>query len=207
MKRVFIFLLVILVYFTFAAKSVFGAEVGSNILFEDKFTMLLDGEESQYLYYDEMFYHKTQNDDIDWVLICAVDEVEPGMSHAVFNDIVILDAPTCCPFNMGLAVYDVTKDAFFGIDEAWDMEFNDLHQVFFDVMSDKEVSYEFGKIRILGDVDNDGELTIIDATHIQRCLASIESPEDVLDVEYSTLVYGFDIKAIPHKDVAIKAEI
>lgn len=59
---------------------------------------------------------------------------------------------------------------------------------------------QYCNISILGDADRDGVITIFDAAHIQRILADMDLPDDILDVEYSKLVYGFNIRCLSDFD-------
>ena len=60
-------------------------------------------------------------------------------------------------------------------------------------MTDKNVSYIYGNIQILGDVDKNGVLNIADATLIQKYLAELVVKNDMLDIDFSSLKYGFNL--------------
>lgn len=124
--------------------------------------------------YEELYDHQGRWDSVDWALVrtkafewTALD----GESYGVFDEIVVYGAEYY-PFSLGFGVYDVAKDAFYSIEEAWNKGYDGLHDVF--VLLAPQYAYT----KPLGDADSDGELTIIDVTHIQRFLAGMEELEN-----------------------------
>ncbi len=122
--------------------------------------------------YEELYYHKDMFGSDDWTLVKtpSLDSVE-GSYYGVFDDVVVFGSESY-PFEPGYGVYDAAEKTFYSIGAAWDMDYDDLHDVFCHIAP--QYSYTYA----LGDADFDGELTIIDVTRIMRCLANIEDLED-----------------------------
>lgn len=198
MKKVFSFLMALIVLTSYCVASVQAADYSAKNHFEMKFVDYFTekGCDMTSYNYSELFYHYNDSEKIDWCLISADCSVEPGMCHAVFDDIIITNAGSVYPFQFGLAVYDVVNNEFYDICEAWDMDFEQLHEMFYNTMTDKNVSYDYGTIQILGDVDRNGVLSIVDATLIQKYLAEILPRDDMLDIDFSLLQYGFNLTCL-----------
>lgn len=126
--------------------------------------------------YDELYYHKDENNMTDWALIKVTpsDMVQSRdwEIQEIVGNRVISKGTRIYPFDNGYGVYNVKEDRFEsvitgnkrtvsgydGLDRAYD---------------------EYGEGRLLGDIDRDDELTIIDATLIQRCDVKLRDwPED-----------------------------
>lgn len=144
--------------------------------------------------YNEKYYHYDENGNIDWCLISASLSTDPGICHGIFDDIIISNAGSTNPFSFGLAVYDVTNNEYYDICYAWDMDFADLHNSFYNVMLDENSSYSYGNVVVLGDVDGNGKLDINDTTLIQKTIADNNTVIFSLDFEHSELKYGKPIK-------------
>lgn len=196
MKKVFSFLMALSLLLC-CAGAVQAASY-KKCLFETKFTDYyaeMGGDITSYNY-DELFYHFDDNGEIDWCLISASGDTEPGICHGVFDDIIITGAGSVYPFAFGLAVYDVAADEFYDICTAWDMDFAQLSEAFYNTMTDENVSYGYGNVQILGDVDKNGVLNIADATKIQKYSNELIPRDDMLNVEFSTLKYGFSLTCL-----------
>ena len=146
--------------------------------FEDKFIdgrWIMDGIYT----YDEVEYHYDENGDIDWALVLGITMYdEPMETYVVLGDRVV----TFSGYNRPSAlywVYDVSKEKFYDICKIDMSEYEGLSQAV-----DR---LELG--RPIGDANFDGELTITDATYIQRVLASLDkfSYDDKVDGDYYCL--------------------
>ena len=152
---------------------------------------------ADYEIYEEVYYHYAQDGTEDWVIISASETPEPGMCHGIFDCVALIECPSCSPFSLGLGVYDVQSDTFYSLEEAWDMDFSELHKTFLDIMFGDEPIRGYYQCRLLGDADKDGELSVIDATLIQRYDVKISDlKDDELDLGYSYKVYGPDVEYI-----------
>lgn len=145
--------------------------------------------------YEEVYYHNMPDGELDWVIVNASYIPEPGMCHGIFDYVALIECPSCSPFSLGLGVYDVQADTFYSFEEAWDMDFSELHETFLDIMTGDDPIIGYFQCCLLGDVDKDGEISIIDATHIQRYEVGMKYlQDDELNLEYSSKVYGPDVK-------------
>lgn len=136
-------------------------------LFEDKFVEQhmtnYDGVVEDY-YYDELYCHYDENGQVDWALVSAYSMMGMPMPiNKVICDRVLMSNSRSVPFSFGYAVYDVKNDCFVEISE-------DMLR-YYDGLTDYWMSKKVGKL--IGDTDSDGELTILDATYIQRALAML----------------------------------
>lgn len=141
--------------------------------FENEFKSYIEetaGSAASCSNYTEKYYHYDKNGNIDWCLISASIGNDPGICHAVFDDVILYGSGSVTPFNFGLGVYDVANDEFYDICNAWDMD--------------------FANVAILGDVDKNGKLDINDVTTIQNTLANDKAEDYALDFEHSALQYG-----------------
>jgi hypothetical protein len=139
-------------------------------LYKEKFDQYIAHYMAQTLYYNEEFYHKDQNGDTDWALISAYSNaVQPIGIFYIIGNRAIKGDNAYVPFDFGCGIYDVKKDQFFDITQVNLDDYDGLEEVF--------NGTKFGKL--IGDIDKDNQITILDATGIQKCLASINPfPED-----------------------------
>lgn len=128
-------------------------------------------------FYDELYYHYDYAGSIDWVLVSAQTEPPPPANYyGVFDDMISLSGASY-PFEVLYAVYDVSKGEFIDI---CDLESLDAYEGL------REQIYALGFLFPIGDADRDKELTILDATYIQRILAKLEMhPMDDLTSYFS----------------------
>ena len=172
---------------------------------EQKLRLLLEDMELDSAYsvdrllYEEKAQYPAQ--DPEWVLIRA--EMIPEGSAAVtdghvgvFGNKIILSQPyTCVPFALGWGVFDVKSNAFYDLIDAWDMGFDSLHEIWNGLKSD-------GAVKLIGDADGDGALSILDATRIQRVLVDLESePHELYEqLDQSDFVHGYPIGCVSDYD-------
>ena len=121
----------------------------------------------EYYEYEEVYYHYSNNEVIDWCLVKgeASQVALTTMCYLKFDDFVLKSPSLCYPFDMKYAVYDVEKEEF--VDLVDDYDKLEQYEGLIDVLRalDKSV--------MLGDGDEDGELSILDATSIQMELAGL----------------------------------
>lgn len=144
-----------------------------------------------YHYREEYKYSPTGSKNDGYVLVNAYSQ--DGINsfnqiYGVFGDRVLFSYVDTYPFNLSWGVYDIKKDEWVDLCVAWDDEerFPTLHEYF----ENKKIG------RLIGDLDEDNELTILDVTYIQKCLACILPwPNNDTSVKYFTPVHG-EIKYI-----------
>lgn len=123
--------------------------------------------------YDELYEHQGSSGTTDWVL-CRIEMKGGPESLATFRDIIgnrVVEhgAYFDMPFRSYYGLYDAADDILVPIDSGMLDEYDGLAQAFDKV----------GEGRMLGDLDGDDRITVIDATLIQRCAAKMRDyPED-----------------------------
>lgn len=117
--------------------------------------------------YDELYYHYDENGDLDWVFIYQLSHNAPPWNyHIILNERIFLYG-SHTPFSFGYGIYDVKEDKFYDvINDNFDFsKYDDFEEVF----NSFNIGYP------IGDADLDGNLTILDATKIQRFIAKLDS--------------------------------
>ena len=133
------------------------------------------------LEYRELYSHTDSAGEVDWILVYGCSNVQAPMPLTTVIGNRVISVGSCeIPFDTGYGIYDVVLEDFVDANDAVAYEYDDFTQVF-----DANVSNG----RLIGDVDNDGELSVIDVTLMQRCQAMIcDYPAD--DAYYLTKDYG-----------------
>jgi hypothetical protein len=117
--------------------------------------------------YEELYYHKDKDDMIDWVLIEVRARLQkPVVVFSVIGNRVFDYEDWQYPFASGYCVYDVVNDAFSDASDADNEKFPGFSRAVDEAV--KKSPYN-NRGRLIGDMDGDDELTMIDATLIQRC--------------------------------------
>ncbi len=143
----------------------------------------------EYFSYSELYYHTVSADCTDWALVYVepkIPNANEGSSYGVFDEVLISNA-VYYPFKFGYGVYDCVNNKFYSITQAWDMDFDDLHDVFVHVVKSRGAY-------LLGDADRDGELTVLDATHLQRFTVHAENLEYDDVTAHKSHSFGPEIK-------------
>lgn len=179
MKRVWSALLVVVLLLSVAVIPTFAQEPAvDEYLYLNTF---LEEYEEDIFYndyiYEEIYYHRDNNNNIDWVLVMAQTSPPPPANYyCVFDDMISLSGASY-PFEVLYAVYDVFKGIFIDI---CDLESFDVYEGL------RGQIYALDFLFPIGDADRDKELTILDATYIQRVLAKLEiQPKDDLTSYFS----------------------
>lgn len=146
----------------------------TSCLFKEKLLEYLRdlGVEEYLADYQELYYHYDINGNIDWAYIKAVssyyDNIETvGVTgHRVY----VVDAfeGASVPFYNGYTVYDVKNNAFYNA-----YSVNDYHLSDTDLVGFYEFYDEYGEGRLLGDIDNDDEISVLDVTLLLRIQANM----------------------------------
>lgn len=140
-------------------------------LFLEKFSKRYDQ-----VHFFQIYYHYSkETGDLDWVLINANSNMcLPWLIYESFGNKVVTEYNEGVPFRIGLCVFDAKSLEFYSLESAYNNK-SDFEGL--------EGYIEENIGRRIGDVDNDGALSIIDATIIQKCLAEIRDfpQDDVVD--------------------------
>lgn len=102
----------------------------------------------------------------DYVLVFGGENVmSPAYSAAGFGDkYLVQEYNIYYPYILGFYVITTDDMKVHTLREAWNAQIDGIEDIFTD----------FGLGEIRGDSDNDGKITVKDATHLQKCLAGIE---------------------------------
>lgn len=135
--------------------------------------------------YSELYYHYDENEALDWVLVNAQSGLEP-LDMEISMDIGNVVVQSCSIFHnfrYQYGVYDVSESKFYDLFDlrSEPEKYDDL----LDVLVQKKIG------QLIGDLDNDGVISILDATKIQLCLAGLESfPNNEFYSVYNTSERG-----------------
>ena len=186
-------------------------EPAADELFLDKFKEQTNYNEYASMYgspefatlsYKELYYHTDADGNMDWALVYAKSNVYgegPMPLYTVIGNRVFTQYSYYSPFDTNYGVYDVKEDKFIDAISAKDSDYPDFTRAFDEYAS---------KGRLLGDLDGDNELTIIDATLIQRCDVHMRDwpDDDLIDPEgefsyYNPLIYYSDFSRDGERDI------
>lgn len=147
-----------------------------------------------FYFYDEPYEHHDQNGDVDWVLIQAETFIAEDVIYEgiIGNRFVFRPTPSY-PFDSGYGIYDVKQDIFVPISSGTEGKYDGLTKAL-----DKVVTG-----RLLGDLDGDDSITVIDATILQRCEAKMRDyPEnDERRYPYGKIRYYSDFNRDGERDI------
>ena len=156
-------------------------QYGDELLFKDEFLNCQEvrnyvqyfGEENVIRCYDELYIHDTDGI-VDWALVYGDTNLKLpyGSTYSTVGDKVFRTDGILQPFGNGYAVYQVSTGNFFWLQtgiERWRKSYKPDAPLLFPDLA--EVIEELPIGERIGDVNSDSQLTITDATEIQRCLA------------------------------------
>lgn len=167
MKKLVSILLAVIMVASVCSVSAF-AEVPPEDKFYDRFVE----KYGDAMYYQEVQPHYDENGEIDWVVVCAYTDMAivdplPEATHSncyMNGEFVFHSKDWFLPFEAGHCVYDPKKDEFIDITKVNFDEYKDLK---------KHVrTYYFANL--IGDIDDDNDITIMDATEIQLIIAKLK---------------------------------
>ena len=176
-KRALSIILVVVMMLSIASTTCFSATNvagDKEYLFINEFVAtydISDDNDTKY-HYEELYYHHIDKNDseseIDWAIIYAlVDLVPSGLRKTVLGRIISVNN-IGSPFRLHLALYDVNNNEFISIEDVDATKYEGVEQAL--------AIAQIGDL--LGDTDLDDELSILDATEIQRVLAKITKWSD-----------------------------
>ena len=151
-------------------------------LYKARFEQIYSNDDGWYGWYDykELYYHTGQNGETDWALVYAMLPMSsPIELYTIVGNRVVHPGNQYEPFDACYGIYDVKEDKFIDAASSAANRYPDFLQVF----------DEIGTGRLIGDIDRDDEISILDATLLQRCAAGMRGyPED--DTFYITYEWG-----------------
>lgn len=118
-----------------------------------------------YYEYKELYHHQNEQGETDWILLYVVgSESTPWEICGVFNHRVVSSPAECTLFSLCLGLYNVKEDVFYDLTAITDYSK-------YPGLADAIDLY--GNGRLLGDIDNDDNLSVLDCTLIQRYEAGL----------------------------------
>ena len=155
-------LILIIAIIPTSAKNITANE---NNVFEDRFVSKYKSIMDDYYVYYEIYTEYSESGDAQWVLVSATALCGSDFYfHEVIGDWVLYDDFDFAPFNFTYAIYDVEADTFVQLSENCLATYEGL---------DSKMHLLGEKAHLIGDADGDRELTILDATYIQRAIAKL----------------------------------
>lgn len=151
-------------------------------------------------YYQELYYHYDSNGNMDWVLVEGSSDIDyPGGYYCSIGNRVFVRDSYGCPFNANYGIFDVNSNSFVDISFLKNQGYDDCVTVF----------DQYGGGRLLGDLDKDNEISVVDATILQRCDARLMdySKDDLIDMYqqidpmFSPLTYYSDFNRDGVRDI------
>lgn len=169
---------------------------------EDKFRLLLsDINVADNPQYGDFYYTELLNGD-SWTLIqggavhTRITTLPPDYG-VVGNKLLYLRGGGNAPFKSSFGVYDEKTGAFYDLTDAWSMDFKGLKDTW-NALDGKDIDkmnlwYQAIKVSILGDADVDNELTVLDATRMQRMVAALDDPDYFMEMGENDFFFGYPI--------------
>lgn len=135
-----------------------------NNVFEDRFVAEYKlTSYDDYVYY-EIYTEYNEFGEAEWVLVSATTlSGTDTYIHEVIGDWVFYDNFEWSPFSFKYCIYDVEDDTFIKLSQECLDKYEDL---------DSQMPLLL-HANLIGDADGDKELSVMDATYIQRALAKI----------------------------------
>ena len=169
MKKCVSILLSVIMVMMLSVVPIYADDLSENkYLYEDKFIERYVENKEVNWRYNEVYYHYGESEEVDWCLIkgFASNKSLDANVFLKFSDFVLSSSDLIQPFDLKYAVYDIKKDVFIDLVDNYDelVQYDGL----IDVLRNLDESI------LIGDNDMDGELTIIDATKIQKYIAQLE---------------------------------
>lgn len=158
-------------------------------VYRDAFKAAYPDIDEAYLDYEELYTHRDKSGEADWVLVWAsnyqyISTQEYPESSCFFtvigNRAFYQYYYRGIPFLTHFGVYDVKENRFYDPTLGGNDGFKPDNYADFERVVDEIATTDYNSCgRLLGDLDRDDELTVIDVTMNQRCVANMrEWPEN-----------------------------
>ena len=145
--------------------------------------------------YKELCVHRDSNSRVDWVLLkCSNASMNnPAVMYRdIIGNRVYESGRPVYPFPSGYGIYDAKAEKFVPLTGDMVPLYKDLGRTF----------DQIGEGRLIGDIDCDDDLTVIDCTLIQRCATLISDwPEDDLIDSALNVTYFSDFDRDGERDI------
>lgn len=115
--------------------------------------------------YDELYhYNDTQTNDSYYLIFGVTPQTRTEQIYEIYGNYIIRSKESYAPDAFGYFIYHEEYDNYLTLKEAINNNIQNIDKVF----------TEYGLGELIGDVDCDRTISILDATCIQRCLAKLE---------------------------------
>lgn len=143
------------------------------------------------MHLEEVYDHKMNDGETDWSIVCVYfEQLFPAAWKAgVVGGRRVYAPGEIYPFIYGFGLYDAKLDCFFDFyDNSTDLfgKYEDLYEVWQSLDISISTPEYYGVPHIIGDANGDLDLSIIDATHIQRYTADLISKYIIANDEADT---------------------
>ncbi len=167
MKKIISTILVLCMITATISVSAFTSNAEARYYCKDEFEVAFDCKGFHYTYdeYYHYFSETNSTDTPDWVFGKGFLFAEPSPCQGTFGDYCFYSGGLCVPYNLGFFVYVPSENKFYDVIQAWELGFENLEYAF--AQCAKQNIYG---IDVIGDADNNGDLSIMDATLIQLAL-------------------------------------
>ena len=150
-------------------------------------------EDDEHEYSKPLYYHFEDGAETpEWFLVHGYSGYfrPDDIVFGVFGDYFIFNCSSS-PSTFDYYVYVTDEQKFYTIEEIWDNDLCSKEEIFTNYLVPK------GKAKLIGDADNDDELTVMDATLIQQAEAQYFELEDWIMAGH---VYGDEIELLTDFD-------
>lgn len=114
----------------------------------------------------------------DFILVYCCNGLSFAAGSVVLGDYVVSVAAQADPYPLGIYIYTPEERTIYNLSEAYIKDIKGVRAMV------EDFDVEYAGVRIIGDVDEDGKLSIKDATLIQKKLAGIVEVYDSISLIY-----------------------
>ncbi len=195
MKKIITYLTIGTILLSLVVMPVYAQTNDIEFLYKDKFIEYELGDYYDLHFYDERYYHEDAEGNIDWAFLYAYTSPFAEVRGKFrFGGRVIVTNELCYPFSYKYGLYDVKEDKFVCFDKNIDYtKYEGLEEY---------VNSNLGYL--VGDADLDYEISILDATLIQRRVAQLVSISDIRVSETADVDDDGDITVLDATTIQMK---
>lgn len=214
MKKILSIVLAVTLCLCMCLVPVSAANTGDNPLFKNKFLRFASWEggnleDVNANDYSELYYHYDANNNIDWALVYGTTRYQTAQEvYAVLGNRVFMQNMGEIPFVLGYGVYDAQKDTFIDLGYVYN---SDRYTGLKEAVDALDIG------TLIGDMNGDNDLTVKDATMIQKSLAGITdfSADDAVAEQFNNafpnntpqLAYKSDVNRNGARDIGDATDV
>ncbi|MEE0873610.1 MAG: hypothetical protein UIH27_09130 [Ruminococcus sp.] len=212
MKKILSVILAVTLCFCMCLVPASAVNTEEGLLFKDKFYPFASWEGGNFedvRSYDELYYHYDENNCIDWALVYGTTRYHTALEiYAVLGNRVFTQNMGDIPFVLGYGVYDAQEDTFIDLGYVY---YSDRYEGLKEAIDELDIG------TLIGDMNDDNDLTVKDATMIQKSLAGITdfSADDTVAEEFNNafpnntpqLAYKSDVNRNGARDIGDATDV